>query len=207
MFDRYLLPLQQRLLHPAARRLAAGGVTADALTLAGFAVGLAAVAAIAAGAFWVALVLVLANRLLDGLDGEVARIAGPTDRGAFLDLCLDFAFYALVPLGFALHDPAANGLAAAALIASFVGTGSSFLAFAVIAERRGLRSADFPRKGVYYLGGLAEGAETIVVFVAMCLWPQHFPTIAWAFAGVCAVATMLRWWYGVRAFSGSGDGR
>lgn len=205
MFDRHLLPLQQRLLHPLARLLAARGVTADALTLAGFALGLAAVACLAAGAFWAALVLVLANRLLDGLDGEVARITGPTDRGAFLDLSLDFAFYALVPLGFALQDPAANGLAAAALIASFVGTGSSFLAFAVIAERRGLRSAAFPRKGVYYLGGLAEGAETILVFVAMCLWPQHFAVIAWGFAGVCAVATVLRWHLGFRAFSAEGD--
>jgi hypothetical protein len=61
----------------------------------------------------------------------------PTDRGAFLDITLDFLFYASIPLAFALADPAANALPAAVLLAAFIGTGSSFLAFAVLAERRG----------------------------------------------------------------------
>ena len=204
MFDRHLLPLQRRLLHPLARRIAARGIAADAISLAGFALGLAGVALLAVGQFGPALGFLLANRALDGLDGEVARLHGPTDRGAFLDLSLDFVFYALVPLGFALHDPAANGLAAAALVVSFVGTGSSFLAFAVIAERRGLRSTAFPQKGLYYLGGLAEGAETILVFVLMCLLPEHFAALAWAFAALCAVGTVLRWRWGYVMFEDRG---
>lgn len=205
MFDRHILPLQRRLLAPLAERIAGASVAADTVSVTGFAFGLAAVACLAAGWFGAALVLILVNRLLDGLDGEVARVKGPTDRGAFLDLSLDFVFYALVPLGFALHDPVANGLAAAALVTSFVGTGSSFLAFAAIAERRGLRSTAFPQKGLYYLGGLAEGAETIAVFVAMCLLPEHFATIAWAFAAVCGLATVLRWWWGYRTFRDSSE--
>jgi phosphatidylglycerophosphate synthase len=206
MFDRHLLPLQRRLLHPLARRIAASGVTADAVSLVGFGLGVGGVALIAMGQFALALALILANRLLDGLDGEVARLNGPTDRGAFLDLSLDFVFYALVPLGFAIHDPAANGLAAAALVVSFVGTGSSFLAFAAIAERRCLTSTAFPQKGLYYLGGLAEGAETILAFVLMCLLPAHFPTIAWAFAALCAVGTLLRWRWGYVTFTDEGRG-
>lgn len=204
MFDRHLLPLQRRLLHPLARRIAAAGVTADAVSLVGFGLGLGGVALIAMGQFGLALGLILANRLLDGLDGEIARLSGPTDRGAFLDLSLDFVFYALVPLGFAIHDSAANGLAAAALVVSFVGTGSSFLAFAAIAERRSLTSTAFPQKGLYYLGGLAEGAETILVFVLMCLLPAHFPAIAWAFAALCAVGTVLRWRWGYVTFTDEG---
>jgi len=207
MFDRHLLPLQRRLLHPLARRLAASGVAADTISLVGFALGIAGVALLAAGQFGPALAFLLANRVLDGLDGEVARLHGPTDRGAFLDLSLDFVFYALVPLGFALHDPAGNGLAAAALVVSFVGTGSSFLAFAVIAERRGLRSTAFPQKGLYYLGGLAEGAETILVFVLMCLLPAYFPVMAWGFAALCAVGTVLRWRWGYATFKDGGDER
>ena len=206
MFDRHLLPLQRRVLHPIARRIAAAGVAADAVSLLGFGLGVGGVALIAIGQFGLALGLILANRLLDGLDGEIARLNGPTDRGAFLDLSLDFLFYALVPLGFAVHDPAANGLAAAGLVAAFVGTGSSFLAFAVIAERRGLRSTAFPQKGLYYLGGLAEGAETVLVFVLMCLLPAHFAAIAWAFAALCAVGTVLRWRWGYVTFTDEGRG-
>jgi len=200
MIDARLLPVQRRILAPVARRLQSAGVTADALTLVGFALGLLAVAAVAAGAFWAGLGLLLANRLADGLDGEVARIAGATDRGAFLDIALDFLFYALFPLGFALADPVENALPAAVLIASFVGTGSSFLAFSVLAERRGLKAAEFPAKGIHYLGGLTEGAETIAVFVAMCLWPGAFPVLALVFAGACALTTMLRWWRGWQVF-------
>ena len=111
-----------------------------------------------------------------------ARIVGPTDRGAFLDIALDFLFYALVPLGFAFANPSVNALPAALLITAFIGTGSSFLAFAAIAARRGLRAEAYPSKGIYYLGGLTEGAETVAIFAAMCVWPAAFPVLAHIFA-------------------------
>lgn len=201
MIDAMILPLQRSLLHPPAQRLAALGLRADQITIAGFVLGLCALPALAFGAHGAALVFILLNRLADGLDGAVARIVGATDRGAFLDTALDFLFYALVPLGFALSDPAANALPAAVLIASFVGTGSSFLAFAVIAARRGIVSHGYPAKGIYYLGGLTEGAETIAFFVAICLVPSAFPILALVFAAACAVTTLTRWHMGWRAFS------
>jgi len=202
MFDRHLLPLQHRLLAPAARKLAAAGIGADAITLVGFAVGLAAVPLIAGGHMLAGLAAILANRTLDGLDGAVARIVGPTDRGAFLDVALDFFFYATIPLAFAFADPAANALAAAALVVAFVGTGSSFLAFAAIAARRGLAADAYPKKGIYYLGGLTEGAETIAFFVAICVWPGAFAALAWIFAAACLVTTVTRWIAGWTAFAG-----
>jgi len=201
MFDRHLLPLQKRLLAPPAAWLARRGIAADAVTFLGFGVGLLVVPLLANGHFFAALVVVLANRTLDGLDGALARQTQPTDRGAFLDIALDFVFYALVPFGFVLADPATNALPAATLLLAFIGTGSSFLAFAAIAGRRGLSSTSYPAKGIYYLGGLTEGTETIAVFVAMCLWPTAFPFIAYGFAGLCAVTTITRWWWGWRAFA------
>lgn len=201
MIDAALLPLQRRLLHPPARALHAAGTSADAITLAGFAVGLAGVLAAAMSAFGLALLCLALNRLADGLDGAVARLGTPTDRGAFLDIALDFLFYALFPLGFALADPAVNALPAAVLIASFVGTGSSFLAFAIVAERRGLAAADYPSKGIHYLGGLTEGAETIAFLAAICLWPKAFPVLALVFAAACFVTTATRWLAGWRAFA------
>ncbi|HMO06990.1 MAG TPA: CDP-alcohol phosphatidyltransferase family protein [Paracoccaceae bacterium] len=204
MIDAALQPLVARLLDDPARALAARGVTADQVTLAGFALGVLAVPALAAGWYGLALVLILSNRLADGLDGAVARLTGPTDRGAFLDIALDFLFYALVPLGFALSDPGANALAAAALVTAFVGTGSSFLAFAVMAERRGLRATAFPSKGLHFLGGLTEGTETIAFFAAICLFPDAFAPLAWGFAALCLITTATRWHAGWTAFAPRG---
>lgn len=200
MIDALILPAQRRVLHPLALALHRRDVTADSISLAGFGLGLLAVPALALGWFGLALALILLNRLADGLDGAVARMGAPTDRGAFLDIALDFVFYAVVPLGFALADPAANALPAAVLIAAFVGTGSSFLAFAVIAAKRGMRAEDYPSKGIFYLGGLTEGFETIALFVAMCLWPALFAPLAYVFAAACALTTLTRWWQGWRAF-------
>jgi phosphatidylglycerophosphate synthase len=200
MIDAALLPLQRRLLDPVARQIASMGIGADHLTLTGFVIGTLAVPALAFEQFGLALILIALNRVIDGLDGAVARVTAPTDRGAFLDIALDFAFYALIPLGFALADPAQNALPAAILIATFVGSGSSFLAFAVIAGQRGLRPDAYPSKGIYYLGGLTEGFETISLFVIMCLAPTGFPTLAYIFAAACIVTTLTRWRQGWIAF-------
>lgn len=201
MLDSYIVPKQERLLRPLAGRLLALGATANGITIAGFLVGLAAVPAIASGQFLLGLLLIALNRILDGLDGAVARLAGPTDRGAFLDIALDFFFYAAIPFAFVLADPATNGLAGSLLLVSFVGTGSSFLAFAVIAQRRGLNSLKMPKKGLYYLGGITEGAETIALFVLICLFPGLFPIIATGFAALALVTTLVRWWWGWKAFA------
>lgn len=193
MIDARLAPMQRAVLAPLAAWLAGAGVRADTVTLVGFGIGVLAVPALALGHWGLALVLFAANRLLDGLDGAIARLTRPTDRGAFMDIALDFMIYALIPVGFALHDPAGNGLPAAILIAAFVGTGSSFLAFAIIAAKQGRTAAAFPAKGIHYLGGLTEGFETIAVFVTMFLFPALFPVLAYGFAAACALTTVLRW--------------
>jgi phosphatidylglycerophosphate synthase len=200
MFDRPA----QALIAPALQRLAQGlvrrGVAADAVSWAGFALGGVAAVCIAWQQWWLGLALILLSRLADGLDGAVARLTRPTDLGAFLDITLDFIFYASIPLAFALADPAANALAAAVLLAAFIGTGSSFLAFAVLAERRGLQSLAHPNKGLYYLGGLTEAGETLVCFAAMCLWPAAFAPLALGFAALCMLTLLARLHAGWRAF-------
>lgn len=201
MFDRMLLGPSRAMLAPLGRLAASRGISADALTIAGFAIGLLALPVIALGNFRAGLLLILANRVLDGLDGAVARLTRPTDRGAFLDIALDFFFYATVPFAFALHDPGANALAAALLILAFVGTGSSFLAFSAIAARRGLANPDYPGKGIHFLGGLTEGAETIAFFCLICLWPTAFVPLAALFASACFLTTGYRWYWGWKTFT------
>ena len=192
MLDRALTALIRAPLVAVARRLVAWGVGADAITLAGFGLGLAGAACIATGSFQSGLIALLASRLMDGLDGAVARLTQPTDRGAFLDITLDFLFYASIPLAFALADPLNNALAASVLLAAFMGTASSFLAFALLAERRGLKSEAYPNKGLYYLGGLAEASETLICFVLMCLWPARFALFAYGFAALCGLTVVGR---------------
>ncbi len=200
MLDRPAQALIAPALQAAGRWLVRRGVTADVITWCGFGLGLAAAACIAWQQPLAGMVLLLASRLMDGLDGTVARLTAPTDRGAFFDITLDFLFYASIPLAFALADPAANALAAAVLLAAFIGTGSSFLAFAVLAERRGLKSLASPSKGLVYLGGLTEATETLACFVLMCLWPAAFATLALGFAALCVLTVLARLRAGWLAF-------
>ena len=121
-----------------------------------------------------------------------ALLEGATDCGAFLDIVSDFVFYGAVVFGFALADPVANALAAAALLTAILINGSAFLAFAVFAEKRKIIPAKQPAKGLYYLGGVAEGAETIVFFLLCCLFPGLFAYFAWIFAGLCLLSGISR---------------
>jgi phosphatidylglycerophosphate synthase len=186
----------RRLIDPpldaAGRRLAAGGVTADAVTLLGLALGLIAALLIALGQpFW-ALPPLLASRLMDGLDGAVARASARTDFGGYLDIASDFAFYGAVPFAFAVADPASNALAAAFLLLAFYVNGTSFLGFAILAEKRGLETRAQGIKSLYYSAGLLEGTETILFFVALCLLPGHFAALAWGFGALCLATALLR---------------
>lgn len=192
MLDRWTLPLLRTPLVRAAGRLKRSGCSADQISFVAFAIGLGALPALALHLYWLALLCIVLNRIGDGLDGALARLTRATDAGGFLDIVLDFIFYSSVVFGFALADPQQNGLAASLLLFTFVGTGSSFLAFAIMAERRGIANIAYPQKGMYYLTGLAEGTETLAFFVLCCLFPGHFPLLATVFAIICLITTLTR---------------
>ena len=200
MLDRAIQTAIKPLITKAARALVKAGIGADALTVIGFVVGMGAAVAIAFEAYIAGLVMLLISRLMDGLDGAVARETTPTDRGGFLDITLDFLFYASIPLAFAIANPAQNALPAAVLLAAFIGTASSFLAFAIVAEKNRIASTAFPDKSFYFLGGLTEATETIVALSAMCLWPEAFPLIAYGFAVLCAITIVMRIGWGWQRF-------
>ena len=201
MLDRVAMQLLRPGLNAAARGLARVGLHADHVTLIGFGIGVAAALSIAFEQFIAGLVLLLASRLCDGIDGALARLTAPTDRGSFLDITLDFLFYASIPLAFAVARPAVNALPAAVLLAAFIGTATTFLAFATLAAQRGLKSVVYPNKGIYYLGGLTEATETLTCFALMCLWPALFAPFAYGFAALCGLTILMRLWAGWRAFS------
>lgn len=199
MFDTSLRRLIDPTLDRAARQVARLGGTANAMTVAGFLIGMGGCVAIAFRWYAAGLAAILLNRLADGLDGSLARLRATTDRGGFLDTVLDTIFYSGVPFGFAVAEPA-NALPAAFLIYSFIGTGGSFLAYAAISAKRGITSDPERRKSFYYSVGLMEGGETILFFVLFCLWPAHFATLAWIFGGLCWITTATRLAAGLQAF-------
>ena len=144
--------------------------------------------------------LILTSRVADGLDGAVARAQGVTDFGGYLDITCDFVFYAAIPLAFVLHDPGANGVAGAVLLASFYINGASFLGYAILAEKKQMQSVSHGVKSLYFTGGLLEGAETIAFFVALCLWPAWFAPMAFVFASLCALTAASRVALAARVF-------
>jgi phosphatidylglycerophosphate synthase len=199
MLDARIRPLIDPPLNAVGRALAGLGVSANGLTFAGLALGLGGAAAIALGHIGWGLALILANRLCDGLDGAVARVRGPSDLGGYFDIVADFAFYVSVPVGFGIVAPV-NTLPALVLVASFVLTGVSFLAFAVIAGKRGVSTEAHGKKSFFYSTGLAEGTETIAVFIAMCLFPAWFGVLAYGYAGLCVLTVFQRSALAVSAF-------
>lgn len=200
MLDAVLRPVIDRPLKTAGAELARRGFSANAVTATGLAAGLLCAGAVAMQWYGTALALLVLNRVLDGLDGAVARATAPTDSGGYLDIVVDYVFYAGVPLAFAVVDPARNALPAAALLAGFCLTATGFLAFAIIAAKRGLESDAQGRKSFFYSTGLVEGSETIMFFVLMMLMPIWFPYIAWLFAVLCVVTAVQRTLLAMKVF-------
>ena len=191
MLDAKLRPLIDPPLNAVGRVLANAGISANMLTFTGLAFGLGGAVAIATGNIWAGLALIIANRVLDSLDGAVARASTPTALGGYFDIVADFAFYVSIPLGFGILA-SDNTLPALVLVASFVLTGVSFLAFAAVAAEKGAETEAHGKKSFFYSTGLAEGTETIAVFIAMCVFPAWFGVIAYAYAGLCVLTVFQR---------------
>jgi len=160
--------------------------------LMGLGIGLLAALIIALGQPAWALIPLLASRLADGLDGAVARATQKTDFGGYLDIAVDFLFYGAIPMAFVMYDPALNGAAGAFLLASFYFNGTSFLGYAVLAEKHGHKTDVQGQKSLFYSNGILEGTETIVFFVILCLLPAYFSPLAWVFGALCFATATLR---------------
>ena len=188
-------------LNALGQNLAGRGVTADGMTLAGLGLGLFAALLITVGWPVLALVPLLASRIADGLDGAVARATRRTDFGGYLDIACDFLFYGAIPFAFVVMDPAANAVAGAFLLTSFYFNGTSFLGYAILAEKRDMETSAQGVKSLYFSNGLLEGTETIVFFVLLCLFAPSFATLAWIFGALCFATATLRLFAARRVFT------
>lgn len=201
MFDAAIRPHIEKPLARMASHLVRWGLSANAVTAMGFLLGMGAAGLVASGQFIPGLLVFLLSRLLDGLDGAVARQTRLTDLGGYLDITLDFIVYASMVMGFALADPSRNALAAAFLTTSFMAPASTFLAYAIFAAKRGITTEIRGRKSMYYLGGLTEGFETILTLSLMCVFPQWFAVIAVIYAVMCWITGGTRIAAAMQAFA------
>lgn len=197
MFDKHINKIVDKPLQAIALELAKINITANQLTIIGFILGFLSFVQIAYGNFFLGLFFLLLNRFFDGLDGRLANISSPTNSGAFLDIVFDFIFYAIIPLGFGISLPEAR-MAALTLIFSFVATGTTFLAFSIMAEKYQLKNIHYPNKSFYYLGGITEGSETIFFFILFCIFPQWFIFLAYSFSFLCFFTAAFRMVYGFK---------
>ena len=192
MLDKYARKLIDPPLNRFGKYLSNLGIHANTITLVGFLLGVFAAISIILHAWIFAFILIAISRVFDGLDGGVARASQKTDLGGYLDIVLDFFFYGMIPLAFVIAYPEQNAVAGAFLLFSFYASGTAFLAFAITAEKRGLKTDAQGSKSLYYLGGIAEGTETILILCLMCLIPQWFSFIAIGFGAICIVSTIAR---------------
>jgi len=202
-----------RPLSGLARLLDRPFVSPNRLTLLGLATGLASAATAAAQLWWWALGLWLFSRAMDGLDGPLARrrraaahgnpeTSHGSEAGGFLDITADFAVYGATVVGVAIGATGqydASWLPFLLVLLAYYLNGAVFLAFSSIAERTGRQRED--RRSLSFLGGLAEGTETIVVHSVWLVVPAHAGVIATVWAGVVGVSAAQRIVTGFRDLS------
>lgn len=197
MLDSHIRPFIQTPLTAVATCLYRVRLSPNQVTALGLLFALFMFCALYFNAYWAALLFLILNRLADGLDGPLAQKFAAegkvhnSDFGAYFDILSDFIFYAGFPLFFAFGAPEVL-LPAAILLFAFILSGTSFLAYAVIAEKKKLVTDAQGKKGFYYMAGLMEGSETIGFFVVMLLWPQLFTMLAYIFAGLCVLTLIGR---------------
>lgn len=196
MLDGMLRPVKDRLLGPVARRLS-GVVHPNLITAGSLAAGLGCAALLVRGDTTAAVALWALNRLLDGLDGLVARMGGrQTDLGGYLDILADFLVYAAIPIALAVRSPDVAGLPVAVLLAAFYLNAASWMYLSALLEkraasRRGATSVTMPV-------GLVEGSETIVLFTGFIILPALRAELFRAMSLLLAVTVVQRLLWAVR---------
>lgn len=207
MFDTTLRGVKDRIGEPLALRMS--GISPNTISLAAFGVGMVTVLLASRGLFAWAFVLWLVSRFLDGLDGLLARIhLKQSDFGGYLDILLDFAVYAALPIAIVLSAPTMERyLALAFMLAAFYVNGASWMYLAAILEKRNGQIAGRTPQIVQGMGdpaapptmttvimpsGLIGATETILAYSAFLVWPNQAALLFAIFGGLVVFTTLQR---------------
>ncbi len=165
------------------------GIPADFVTLLGWLFGVAAIIFVSQRFFWLSLIFWLINRVLDGLDGPIARSGNRSPIGGLLDLLADFSIYGGYLVGLAIAMPS-QGVALAVLFLSYYLSGMTLMA---ISSMKSESKAKTPGKRTFYFAnGLAEGTETIIAYSLICIIPWAANIILWVFSVMVFITFLQR---------------
>ena len=196
MMDKALRIPKERVLQPLIKPLAK--VSPTLLTFIGLGVGLAAAGAAALAQPYLALGLWIANRIIDGLDGELARATErQSDLGGYLDIMTDLTIYAAIPLGLTVAQASfGNWLALAVLLSLFyINAGSWMFLSALLEKRKQGAFVHSERTSITMPTGIVEGAETVIFYSLFLIFPSYLSVLFWVLS-ILVVLTILQrlWW-------------
>ncbi|MDB9776902.1 CDP-alcohol phosphatidyltransferase family protein [Alphaproteobacteria bacterium] len=194
MIDKIIQPYTQPFLKIISKILIKF-ITPNQVSLVGFISGLVMCAFIILDFYLYALVALILNRFLDGLDGTMARLTTPTPFGGYIDIVFDFIIYGGFVLSFGLTNNTFI-TSACLLLFLYIGTSSTFLAYAALLKNYNPKfenkNSKKINKGFYYTSGLVEGFETIVFMILCLLAPEFFNIFAILFSMFCLVTIVSR---------------
>lgn len=195
MFDTFMRRLKDRLIEPLAAPL--GSVSPNLLTLLGLLTGLTAAFLAATGSVVPSLLVWFLSRVIDGLDGLVARrFNKQSDFGGYLDIVCDFAVYAAVPIGLTLaHPTTLNFIALAVMLSSFYVNAASWMYLSALLEKRSARPSTGSgqiQTSIIMPSGLIGGTESITAFCIFLLFPAHIAPLFGVFSALVFVTIIQR---------------
>ena len=195
MFDRRIQKFTQKPLVLIAK-IIIKLIKPNHMTILGFILGLLMCVLVFFQFYLTALILLVLNRLCDGLDGTMARLTIPSPLGGYLDIVFDFTIYSGFVLAFGLSNSNYT-MISMVLLFLYIGTGTTFLARAAIQTQLDKipESSDSKKelpKSFYYSSGLIEGTETTIFMILCLLLPNFYIFISIIFGILCLITFVSR---------------
>jgi len=191
MFDTSLRRFKDQVGTPLAKHMSR--VSPTLISMLGLAIGLFATYMAFRGQYLWALGLWILNRILDGLDGLIARLhEKQSDFGGYVDILTDFIIYAALPIGLVAGSPSNERyLALAFLLAAFYVNSASWMYLAAILEKHAAHSSD-TQTTIVMPAGLIGGFETLVAYGIFLLLPSHITILFYTLAALVFITTLQR---------------
>lgn len=198
MIDKYLRPVKEKLFIPGAR-IIGKYFTPDQISIIAFIFGLLSCVLIIFNHLYIALAFWLLNRIIDGLDGTVARISNrQTDWGGYLDIMLDFIIYALIPisLAFCVNDGTIIFITLSVMLGVFYINSASWMYLSAVMEKRDLKpkkmAAETDLTSIIMPTGLIEGSETILLYTLFFFFPNFLHLLFMTVSGLTIIGIIQR---------------
>lgn len=191
MFDSSLRRFKDQVGTPLARRMSR--VSPIFISMFALVVGLLSAYSAYKQQYILALLLWLFNRILDGLDGLIARLhQRQSDFGGYVDILIDFVIYAALPLGLVAGSPTTEHyLALSILLAVFYINTASWMYLAAILEKRAAHDTD-TQTTIVMPAGIIGGFETIIAYGIFLLLPMYITALFSIFATLVFITIIQR---------------